>query len=52
MEKRCISCNTSLLAREGSASFPCPNCDDVLSRCGKCRKIGRKYICKCGFEGP
>ena len=52
METKCITCNASLMVVDGSTSFPCPECKENINRCGKCRKIARKYKCKCGFEGP
>jgi Zn-ribbon RNA-binding protein len=52
-ERRCTSCNASLTNDNGSTGFKCPECGkEDVQRCGKCRKLGTKYICKCGFEGP
>lgn len=48
----CISCKNDIIADEKSVSFKCPVCDDLIVRCGKCRKLMVKWKCDCGFEGP
>ncbi len=48
----CISCGATISIGEGSNKFPCPKCDELIGRCARCRKLGKKYISKCGFEGP
>ncbi|MBT3940471.1 RNA-binding protein [Candidatus Woesearchaeota archaeon] len=53
MEKRCNSCNLNLTNDKSATSFKCPECNkEEVCRCGKCRKLGTVYVCKCGFEGP
>ncbi len=49
-ELKCISCGKSL-NKEGII-FKCPSCGKKIIRCNHCRKIGIKYKCECGFEGP
>jgi hypothetical protein len=48
----CISCGAHILIGEGSVEFPCPACGEAVGRCARCRTIGKKYTCTCGFEGP
>jgi len=53
VERRCISCNESLTNDKEATSFKCPICNKKeMFRCGNCRKLGAKYKCDCGFEGP
>ncbi|MBN1923257.1 MAG: DUF1610 domain-containing protein [Nanoarchaeota archaeon] len=52
-EKRvCVSCNDDITSSTKSVEFKCPNCGEVIRRCGRCRKTMVKWVCKCGFEGP
>lgn len=54
MEKaeKCISCGKGLL-EQGSTTFQCPMCSEVIGRCSGCREQSVKYTCtKCGFTGP
>ena len=52
-ELLCISCKTKITNDTKSTKFPCPECGEIIIRCGKCRKLGTKWICKnCGTEGP
>jgi Zn-ribbon RNA-binding protein len=49
---KCNSCGKGLVHR-GSATFPCPICDEFIGRCYHCREQSIKYVCKkCGFTGP
>jgi hypothetical protein len=48
----CISCGTYITVGSGAVKFPCPECGEVLGRCTRCRELGKKYLCKCGFKGP
>ncbi|MCL6500446.1 MAG: zinc finger domain-containing protein [Candidatus Pacearchaeota archaeon] len=48
---RCQSCNEEL--GQNSVVFKCPSCGKRdITRCDHCRKVGVKYKCECGFEGP
>jgi len=48
---KCNSCGRELDAK--SVIFKCPSCSKQdIARCGHCRKLGVKYKCECGFEGP
>lgn len=49
---RCISCGGYVVIGDGSVSFPCPACGEMIGRCSRCRRIGKRYACSCGFEGP
>lgn len=49
---RCISCGSYINVGLGYAKFPCPECAEILGRCVRCRELGKRYVCKCGFEGP
>jgi predicted RNA-binding Zn-ribbon protein involved in translation (DUF1610 family) len=53
-KKFCTSCKDNITNDKGSTSFMCPSCGEVeIVRCGHCREIGAKYVCKkCGFSGP
>jgi hypothetical protein len=51
-ELTCISCGAYIKVGGGNVKFPCPECDSVIVRCQRCRKLGRKYTCECGFSGP
>lgn len=48
----CITCGDVVVIGKGVTMFPCPMCDEIIVRCAKCRKLGRKYKSQCGFEGP
>jgi len=49
---RCISCGKGLI-EQGYATFPCPNCEEIIGRCNGCREQSINYTCpKCGFQGP
>jgi len=47
----CVSCGKQVA--EKGVIFKCPSCGkkDIV-RCNHCRKLGVKYKCDCGFEGP
>jgi hypothetical protein len=49
---KCISCGALSLIGDESVEFHCPSCEVLVGRCARCRNIGKKYICNCGFEGP
>ena len=49
---RCISCGAYVAIGAGSVKLPCPECGEVVGRCARCRTLGKKYNCKCGYEGP
>ncbi|PIN75696.1 RNA-binding protein [Candidatus Woesearchaeota archaeon CG10_big_fil_rev_8_21_14_0_10_37_12] len=39
--------------KEGRVKFSCPKCLNTdITRTLNARKIGTKYTCTCGFEGP
>ncbi|MCX6741627.1 MAG: zinc finger domain-containing protein [Candidatus Pacearchaeota archaeon] len=46
----CTSCG-KIVGGEGTV-FRCPSCEKTISRCAFCKKLGIKYKCDCGFEGP
>ena len=46
----CTSCR-KMLDKNGVV-FKCPNCGKQIIRCHDCKKLGVKYKCECGFEGP
>ncbi|MBN1280341.1 MAG: DUF1610 domain-containing protein [Candidatus Thermoplasmatota archaeon] len=49
---RCISCGKGLL-EQGSTTFQCPTCEEIIGRCSNCREQSVVYTCpKCGFRGP
>jgi len=37
---------------DGGVVFKCPGCNRQVTRCYYCKKLGVKYKCECGFEGP
>lgn len=48
----CISCGIRLVDM-GFTTFICPECENKIGRCIKCRQQGNTYVCpKCGFTGP
>lgn len=47
---KCVSCGQGLVSK-GSAKFPCPNCEEVLHRCGSCREQAVAWQSACGFTG-
>jgi len=50
--ENCVSCGIGLLG-QGSTSFPCPICEEIIGRCASCREQSVNYTCpKCGFKGP
>lgn len=50
-EGKCISCGQGLVVK-GSTLFPCPNCDEIIGRCGSCREQDVAYAGVCGYAGP
>ncbi len=49
----CTSCKTKVSNMVGTVIFKCPKCSKVdIVRCERCRRVGIKYRCSCGFEGP
>lgn len=53
VKKRCVSCKEEISSHPHSVQFKCPNCDETIIRCGKCRKLMLKWTCpSCGFTGP
>ncbi len=48
----CKSCGAIVVIGEGSVKFTCPYCDEIIGRCTRCRKLGKKYVSACGHEGP
>ena len=53
VEKKCISCNDVISASGRGVEFKCPNCSELVVRCGRCRKLMVKWKCsKCAYEGP
>jgi len=51
MSDRCISCGKNVTSIADSVVFECPECGELIVRCGHCRKMGVNYECKCGFKG-
>ncbi|MDP6459462.1 MAG: zinc finger domain-containing protein [Candidatus Hydrothermarchaeota archaeon] len=51
-KSKCISCGAIFHIGDESVEFPCPACGESLGRCARCRTIGKKYTCTCGFGGP
>ncbi|MFH1773397.1 MAG: zinc finger domain-containing protein [Methanobacteriota archaeon] len=49
---RCISCGAYITIGDGSVKFPCPECDEIIGRCTRCRDLSKKFVSKCGFVGP
>lgn len=48
----CVTCGKGLL-EQGSTTFLCPTCEEVIGRCNSCREQSIGYACpKCGFTGP
>ena len=48
----CNSCGAAISVGDGSVKFQCPNCEEMIGRCNRCRKQGKAYKSKCGFVGP
>lgn len=48
----CKSCRQEIPLVDPYVEFPCPECDELIARCDKCRTFGHAYKCECGFEGP
>jgi predicted RNA-binding Zn-ribbon protein involved in translation (DUF1610 family) len=48
----CITCGTYVTPGAGATKLPCPLCGETIGRCVRCRELGKRYACKCGFEGP
>jgi hypothetical protein len=46
---KCINCGIDFVK---GVQFKCPNCEKLIARCLKCKKLAVKYRCSCGFEGP
>lgn len=49
-EIRCTSCHKMI--DDQGVVFKCPECGKQVTRCHYCKKLGVKYKCVCGFEGP
>ncbi|RZN48531.1 DUF1610 domain-containing protein [archaeon] len=50
---KCSSCHREITPKEKMVQFPCPECEETVIRCEKCRVLGNKYTCtSCGFVGP
>ncbi|MGL4669198.1 MAG: zinc finger domain-containing protein [Methanobacteriaceae archaeon] len=49
---QCKSCKQEIPLIEPYVKFQCPECDEIIYRCEKCRTFGHAYTCECGFEGP
>ncbi|MBU7010719.1 MAG: DUF1610 domain-containing protein [Theionarchaea archaeon] len=49
---KCTSCHREVSPHEKVVTFPCPQCDETIVRCEKCRILANPYKCSCGFEGP
>jgi len=45
----CISCNKETA---DGVKLNCPECDNAIFRCAKCRGLSIEYSCKCGYKGP
>ena len=52
MQLVCSSCKRKITGGSGATEFSCPECGEVVGRCARCRTLGKKYNCKCGYEGP
>ena len=52
MTKTCITTGMNTVNEEGTVTFPCPSCKEVITRSGFARKNALPYECKCGHEGP
>jgi predicted RNA-binding Zn-ribbon protein involved in translation (DUF1610 family) len=53
MEKiECISCKQEIPLNNIYVQFPCPECDELIARCEKCRTLSHTYVCGCDFKGP
>ncbi len=49
----CVSCGRDISVIKDSVIFKCANCNNEISRCGKCRTKGAEYTCRvCGLVGP
>jgi len=48
----CTSCKQEISPVEVCVKFQCPECNEIIYRCEKCRTFGHLYTCKCGFTGP
>lgn len=51
-ELACISCGSYITLCGGSVKFNCPECGEAVARCERCRILGKRYVCQCGFSGP
>jgi len=40
----CISCGTYIQVGKGAVRFPCPECDEIIGRCKRCRELGKRYV--------
>ncbi|MBU7015717.1 MAG: DUF1610 domain-containing protein [Theionarchaea archaeon] len=49
---KCTSCQKEISPHEKVVTFPCPQCEETVIRCEKCRVLANPYRCSCGFEGP
>ncbi len=49
-KKECTSCGKVI--GNNAVIFKCPGCGKTIYRCTFCKKLGVKYKCGCGFEGP
>ncbi len=48
----CITCGAYILIGNGSVKFSCPECGELIGRCVRCKDLGKRFSCKCGFYGP
>ncbi|MCL5101303.1 MAG: zinc finger domain-containing protein [Candidatus Parvarchaeota archaeon] len=49
----CLSCGKDIAVIKDSVIFKCPNCNNEIARCGKCRIKGAEFTCPvCGSVGP
>ena len=50
--KVCISTGSNVVNQDGTVTFPCPTCNEQITRSGFARTNQLKYTCKCGYVGP
>jgi hypothetical protein len=46
---KCTSCGKDTKA---GVRFKCPECNEEIFRCEKCKQLSIEYKSKCGFVGP